>query len=210
MKTLRITVMMLVFSFLLLLYRSACSFNGYIETNGLSFTHKQDIFEWRNRLFLEKREDVEDRLTFYLSGRIDTLLSNREEENNDIIARVDDAYCNLYLEKGEVTIGYSKVFWGKLDQLSPVDIVNPLDISQLFLETERKEAKLAVPIFMVSHYSGEQNRLDIMVLPFFKKGTYDELSERTSPFNIEYFPSPFNTLPVEELEPSTNIGNMEW
>jgi len=189
---------------------SVYSFNGYIETNALYYPHKEDMFEWRNRLFLEKRKDVKDWLTFYISGRTDALLSDREEEKNDILVRVDDAYCNLYLAKGEIKIGYSKVFWGKLDQLTPVDIVNPLDISKLFLETERKEAKLAAPFFMVSPYFGEQNRLDFMVLPFFKKGTYDELNEKTSPFNLEYFPSPFDKLTVEEQLPSKNIGNMEY
>jgi hypothetical protein len=210
MKILRMMVMILVFSFLFLSYRSAWSFHGYIETSALSSPNQEDTDEWRNRLLLKKRKDVNDRLTCYMSGRMDVLVSDREEENNDIMLRVDDAYGKLYVKRGEVTMGYSKVFWGKLDHLSPVDIVNPLDVSQLFLRTERKEAKLAVPLVMASAYLGEMSRLDVMVLPVFKQGTYDELNEISSPFNIAYVPSPFDTLPVEEQLPSKTIGNMEY
>jgi len=210
MKALRIILMMVFFSSVFLPCESAYPFNGYMETNALYFPHKENMFESRNRLFLEEKDDSKDWLTFYISGRADMLLSDREQEKNDILVRVDDAYLNLYLPKGEVKIGYSKVFWGKLDQLSPTDIVNPLDISKLFLEAERKEAKLAVPLFMVSPYFGEQNRLDFVLIPFFEEGTYDELNEKTSPFNIECFPSPFDKLPVEEQLPSKNVGNMEY
>ena len=202
--------MILFFSFVFLPCESAYSFNGYMETNALYFPHKEDMFESRNRLFLEEKEDSKDWLTLYISGRTEVLLSNREGERNDIFVRLDDTYLNLYLGKGEVKIGYSKVFWGKLDQLTPTDIVNPLDISKLFLETERKNAKSPVPLFMISPYFGQQSRLDCIIVPFFEEGTYDELNERSSPFNIEHFPSPFDKLPVEEQLPSKNVGNMEY
>ena len=202
--------MMLFFSFFLLPCESLYPFNGYIETNALYFPHKEDVFELRNRLLLEEREDSKDWVTMYISGRADILLSNREEENNEIIGKIDDAYINFFSAKADVKIGYSKVFWGKLDQLAPTDIVNPLDISQLFLEDKRKEAKLSVPLLMVSPYFGEQSRLDFLVVPFFKEGTYDELNEKSSPFNLAQFPSPFDKLSVEEQLPSKNIENMEY
>jgi len=210
MKTIRIILLVLFFSFVLLPCRPAYSLSGYIETNAIYFTHKEDIFESRNRLLLEEREDSKDWFTFYFSGRMDVLLSNRDEENNEIIGKIDDAYINFYLAKGEVKIGYSKVFWGKLDQLAPTDIVNPLDISKLFLEAERKEAKLAVPLLMVSPYFGKQSRLDLILVPFFEEGTYDELNEKSSPFNIVQFPPPLEKLPVEEELPSKNVRNMEY
>ena len=202
--------MMLFFSFVFLSCDSAYSFNGYIETNALYFPQKEDIFESRNRLLLEEREDSKDWVTIFISGRADVLLSNIDEENNEITGKIDDASITFFCAKGEVKIGCSKVFWGKLDQLAPTDIINPLDISQLFLEDKRKEAKLSVPLFMVSPYFGEQSRLDLILLPFFKKGTYDELKEGSSPFNIAQFPSPFDKLAVEEQLPSKDSENVEY
>jgi len=210
MKILRIILIMLVFSFALLPCEPAYSISGYIETNAIYFPHKEDILESRNRLLIEEKEDSKDWITFYFSGRIDGLLSNREEEKHDILAKIDDAYLNLYFPMVEVKIGYSKVFWGKLDQLTPTDIVNPLDISKLFLEAERKEAKLAVPLLMISPYFGKQSRLDLILVPFFEEGTYDELNEKSSPFSIEKFPPPLEKLPVEEELPSKNLNNMEY
>lgn len=210
MKAPRVMLIVLVFSFVLLPGGSAYPLNGYIETNAIYFPHREDIFESRNRLFLEKSADVKDWVAFYLSGRVDGLLSNREEDANDIAGKIDDAHLNFFFPKAEVTLGYSKVFWGKLDQLAPIDIVNPLDISRLFLEAERKEAKRAVPLFMVSPYFGEESRLDFILVPFFEEGTYDELNEETSPFNIVHFPAPLDQLPVEEELPSRDLENIEY
>lgn len=210
MKAAKLLVMMLFFSFVFLPCDSVYSFNGYIETNALYYPHKGDIFESRNRLLLEEKEDSKDWVTLYISGRADVLLSNRDEENNEIIGNIDDASITFFCTKGEVKIGYSKVFWGKLDQLAPTDIINPLDISQLFLKNERKEAKLSVPLFMLSPYFGEQSRLDLILVPIFKEGTYDELKERSSPFNIEQFPSPFDKLNVKQQLPSKDMENIEY
>ena len=210
MKTAKIILMMIFFSFVLLPCESAYSVNGYIETNALYFPHRENMIEFRNRFFLEEKEDIKDRFTVYISGQADVLLSNRDEENNDIKGKIDDVSITFFFTKGELKIGYSKVFWGKLDQLPPTDIVNPLDISQLFLETERKKAKLPVPLFMISPYFGQQSRLDLIVVPFFEEGTYDELHEDSSPFHIVHFPTPFDTFPVEEQLPSKNRRNMEY
>ena len=210
MKTTKILLMMLFLAFVFLPCEFAYSVNGYIETNALYFPHKKKMFEFRNRFFLEEKEDSKDWFTVFISGRADILLSNRDEEKNDIIGKIDDVYINFFFARGEVKIGYSKVFWGKLDQLPPTDIVNPLDISQLFLETERKKAKLPVPLLMISPYFGQQSRLDFIVVPFFEEGTYDELNEDSSPFNIVHFPTPFDTFPTEEQFPTKNKRNMEY
>ena len=210
MKAPIVILIVLVFSFVLLTCGPAYSLSGHIETNAIYFPHREDIFESRNRLLLEESVDVKDWVAFYLSGRVDGLLSNREEDASGIVGKIDDAHLNLSFPKLEAKIGYSKVFWGKLDQLAPTDIVNPLDISRLFLEAERKEAKLAVPLFMVSPYFGEESRLDLILVPFFREGTYDELNEETSPFNIVHLPAPLDQLPVEEELPSRDVGNMEY
>jgi len=210
MKALGVIVIVLVFSFVLLPRRSAYCLNGYIETHAIHFPHSEDIFESRNRLLLEESADVKDWIAFYLSGRLDGLLSNREGDANDITGKIDDAHLNFYFPKAEVTLGYSKVFWGKLDQLAPTDIVNPLDISRVFLEAERKEAKLAVPLFMISPRFGQESRLDLILVPFFEEGIYDEFNEKTSPFNVVDFPAPLDQLPVEEELPSRDLENMEY
>jgi len=210
MKTPRVILMLLVFSLVLLSGGPAYSLDGYIETKAIYFPDREDVFESRNSLLLEKGEDIKEWVAFYLSGRVDGLLSNREEDANDIAGKIDDAHLDFYFPKAELTVGYSKVFWGKLDQLAPTDIVNPLDISRVFLAAERKQAKQAIPLFMVSPYFGGKSCLDLILVPFFQKGTYDQLNEETSPFNMVHFPAPLDQLPVQEVSPSKDLGNIEY
>jgi hypothetical protein len=51
----------------------------------------------------------------------------------------------------------------------------------------------------------DTNNIDIIVVPFYKKGIYDEFNEKNSPFNIIQLP-----LLVEEEIPSKSIENIEY
>jgi hypothetical protein len=66
MKTIRIILLVLFFSFVLLPCRPAYSLSGCIETNAIYFPHKEDILESRNRLLIEEKEDSKDWITLYL------------------------------------------------------------------------------------------------------------------------------------------------
>jgi hypothetical protein len=187
------------------LYIPLYSFNGYMETAGAYFPNKEDIFESRTRILLEEKAELTDCFMLYLSSRIDGLLSNRDAEKNELLVKINDMYFDFYISKIEIKFGYSKVFWGKLDQLSPTDIINPLDVSRLFMTSERKEAKLPVALFMMSSFLGKTSSCDFILVPLYKKGVYDELNEQSSPFYIIDFP-----LPIEEHLPSKSVKNIEY
>ncbi|MCK4532228.1 hypothetical protein KAU39_00450 [bacterium] len=191
--------------FILLFNPFAFSFGGDFQTKGLFYPDREELFEIRSSLLLENKVDFKSWLIFYQSCSIEGIFSNKKEDNNEVFPKVRDTDLNFYFPAIDVKIGYSKVFWGKLDYISPVDMLNPLDVTKLFLEGERKEAKLSVPLLMVSPYWGREYRLDFVLVPFFKKGTYDELKEKNSPFDPVFFP-----LPVEEDLPLENIKNMEY
>lgn len=196
----------LTLAFLLLFTCSnaAYSMDGEMSLSGIYFTDKK-FSETRGNLQLKEKIYLNDSLSLNLGFRIDTLLSERPMKNKEILVKADDTYLSLYLSNVDVKIGYQKVFWGKLDQLSPTDIINPLDISKLFLEKEKRKAKIAIPILIVSSWFGKESRLDLIFIPFFEAGVYDEIDEQGSPFNIIHFP-----LPVEEELPSKNIKNSEY
>lgn len=179
--------------------------DGRIESQAVYYPDKEGLFECRNRLLLEKKLKIDDWLVVYLSGRVDGLAADKPERQDQATANIDDAYCQFYFPRAEVKIGYSKVVWGKLDQLAPVDIVNPLDYARLFLTAERKEAKLAVPLLAVSPYFGDTTRCDFILVPWFREGAYDEMNEQSSPFNIINY-----TLPVFEPRPAKQWENAEY
>jgi len=169
MKLQKILFIIIPFPLLLLFHTFGYSLDGYLETAGIYYPNKKDLFELRNRLLVEEEVKLKDWLTFYLSGRIDGFISNREEEKSDLLVKIEDAYFDFYFSRFGVKMGYTKVFWGKLDYFAPTDIINPIDISQLFLKNERKEVKLPVFLFSLSTYFGEASHLDFIVLPVFKK-----------------------------------------
>ncbi len=205
MKIKEIKLSTLFLWFVLLFNSFAFSFDGNFQTRGLFYPDREELFEIRSSFLLENRVDFKPWFVSYQSCSIEGVFSNKKEDNNEVFPKLNDISLNFYFPAMDVKIGYSKVFWGKLDYISPVDMVNPLDVSKLFLEGERKEAKLSVPLLMFSPHWGRECRLDFILVPFFKKGTYDEVKEKNSPFDPVFFP-----LPVEKYLPSENIKNMEY
>ena len=73
--------------------------------------------------------------------------------------------------------------WGRLDELQPTDVVNPLDVSRFFFEG-RSEARLAVPLVRARIHAGENVSIEAVYVPIFRRGRFDRLAEDSSPFNI--------------------------
>ena len=46
---------------------------------------------------------------------------------------------------GGVGSGFTRVVWGRLDEIQPTDVINPLDVSRFFFEG-RAEARLPVAL----------------------------------------------------------------
>ena len=73
--------------------------------------------------------------------------------------------------------------WGRLDEIAPSDVFNPLDAAK-FLVEGLSEARLAVPFVHARLSPSDRVRLEGVVVPRFRRGTYDLLDEETSPFNL--------------------------
>jgi hypothetical protein len=79
--------------------------------------------------------------------------------------------------------GYGQVIWGRLDELQPTDVVNPLDVSRFFFEG-RSEARLPVSIVRARWYFTDDLSIEAVYVPVFRRGRFDQLAEPTSPFNL--------------------------
>jgi hypothetical protein len=114
--------------------------------------------------------------------------------------------------------GYGRVVWGKLDELQPTDVINPLDISRFFFEG-RNEARLPVAVVRGRWYFDDAVSIEGVYVPLFRRGRFDQLGEPTSPFNIipvfaldvvcVRAPCPPVPLTVEEREPRTTWGSAQ-
>ena len=81
-----------------------------------------------------------------------------EFQNRPISLAVDEAYARLDLEHAEIVAGIQKVAWGKLDGLSPTDVLNPRDYHDPLVR-DFEEAKIGIPMVAATWYAPDVPRL---------------------------------------------------
>ena len=174
---------------------SAQSPSGYVSVFGDYFPNQEDAIELRARLFaeekVEKKLESSTRVVVTASGFVEGLLSRRVVPGegsglhavNDGIVRVQDANIEILGERLDLLAGYARIVWGKLDEIQPTDVINPLDVSRFFFEG-RSEARLPMLLARVRIHLSESVSLDGVYLPDFRRGRFDQLDEPSSPFNL--------------------------
>lgn len=215
---------------------------GSVSVMGDWFPSRGDTTEMRARLFAEQKVVPSERVTFTFSGFAEGLLARRPDPasgsarlrgEEDLIFRAHEATASVRLGRFDLYAGYGRVVWGRLDELQPTDVVNPLDISRFFFEG-RSEARLPVAVVRGRWYFTDDVSVEGVYVPFFRRGRFDQLEEPTSPFNlVPPFTAPDVTclaigcpplvVPVESLEPparwrnaqggarvNATIGTVDW
>jgi hypothetical protein len=99
------------------------------------------------------------------------------------IARVRDAWIETAGRRADLRAGYGRVVWGRLDEIQPSDVINPLDASRFLLDG-RSEARLPVAFVRGRFFAREDFTIEGVLAPVFERGRFDELKESTSPFNL--------------------------
>ncbi|MFH1459487.1 MAG: DUF1302 family protein [Candidatus Omnitrophota bacterium] len=178
---------------------------GYVELRALHFPNKADTSEMRGRIFLEHKYQIRENCQFYTSGYFEDLVSNRSLDEYAARIAADDIYLMLYLSNIDIKMGYSKVTWGKLDEVTIVDIFNPINAGRFFLTFERKQAKLPLPLISTKSYVGDLSSIDFVFVPYFREPVYDTLNEKSSPFNTLNLP-----LDSRTKTPAQNFSNAEY
>jgi len=162
----------------------------------------RDATELRARIFAEHTIDAGSHVRFVLSGFAEGLLANRGGTVTDTVAEPHELTVTLRTKRLDLAAGFGRVVWGRLDELQPTDVVNPLDVSRFFFEG-RSEARLAVPIVRATLYAGETASIEAVYVPFFRRGRFDRLAEDSSPFNIA------PAVPYVDRLPARTAGNSQ-
>ena len=143
----------------------------------------RDATEVRARVFGEEKIDAGSRIRLVASGFVEGLVADRGGTVRDLIAEPHELTVTFRMPRVDVGAGFARVVWGRLDELQPTDVVNPLDASRFFFEG-RSEARLAVPLLRATLYAGEHASVEGVYVPFFRRGRFDRLDEPTSPFTL--------------------------
>ena len=145
--------------------------------------NRDDTLELRARVFAEQKLEPSPQLRLTLSGFAEGLLARRPDTVGAGIVRVQDANLELRAGRVDVLAGFARVVWGRLDELQPTDVVNPLDVSRFFFEG-RGEARLPVALVRARAFITDDLSVEGVYVPAFRRGRFDQLDEDTSPFNL--------------------------
>jgi hypothetical protein len=165
--------------------------SGSVSVTSDLFPNRSNTGELRARVYAEKVFQPTAAVVVTVSGFADGLVGRRPSgvsgpngTATDAVARVMDASVSYKRRRFDVLAGFSRIAWGRLDELQPTDVINPLDVSRFFFES-RSEARLPVALVRARTYLTEGTAIEAIYVPFFRRGRFDQLDERTSPFNLE-------------------------
>ena len=197
---------------------------GHVSLFADWFPNRSDTTELRARILAEQQLEPADNVRLTVSAFAEGLLAQRpvsfrsgeRERRTDAMLKAHEAVAEVRLGRFDLYAGYGRVVWGRLDELQPTDVINPLDISRFFFEG-RHEARLPVPLVRGRWYFSDSVSLEGVYVPVFRRGRFDLLDEPSAPFNIVppftvevscvRPPCPPLPVPVEELEPPTRWGS---
>jgi hypothetical protein len=163
---------------------------GHVSLLADYLPHRQDTAELRARVFAEHRIDPAPGVRLQGGIFVEGLLARRPSgpgwtpsRVTDAIVRVQDATISYSRERFALDGGFGRLAWGRLDELQPTDVINPLDVSRFFFEG-RSEARLPVGYARGRLFLGERATIEGVYVPFYRGGRFDQLDEPTSPFNL--------------------------
>jgi len=80
---------------------------------------------------------------------------------------IDEAFLRGYIGSVTIEAGLRKLTWGKADSLGPLDVINPLDYTDLRNLTDIQAVKIARPLFHVSWDMDGFSKIEGVFIPNF-------------------------------------------
>jgi hypothetical protein len=172
---------------------------------------RRDVSELRPSVSVTVTRELSRMLTLRGDASVEALAADRDGVVGAIRAEVRDAWIEVRRGRADLRAGYGRLVWGRLDEIAPTDVINPLDATKFLLEG-RTEARLAVP-FVRGRVGSERVAIEGVIVPFFRRGRFDRLDETTSPFNLTVDLLPVGgiiaTVPQRaQREPDAAFGNV--
>ena len=154
-------------------FAQTSSTSGSVTIAGDLFPNRDNTTELRSRVFVEELLDPSPQVRIALSGFAEGLVAHGPtievpdgEQVNDAVAGVLDASVAWKTKHVDLLAGFARMSWGRLDELQPTDVVNPLDASRFFFES-RSEARLPVGLVRVRAYLTDNTTIEVVYVPFF-------------------------------------------
>lgn len=186
---------------------------GEVSVTGLVMPNQpadEGTREFRTRARVELTADPSAWLRLKFEGTVDGLLGDRQGQVEDVVARARDVWAEVRGSRADLRIGYGRLIWGRLDEIMPSDVINPIDTSRYFLEG-RAEARMPVAFTRGRLFLSDATTLEAIVSLPGRRGRFDELDEPTSPFNLTRDLVVIATAPgaIRRVEPDNSWDNVQ-
>jgi hypothetical protein len=106
---------------------------------------------------------------------------------------IDEAYLRAYFGKFDIEAGLRKLSWGKADSPGPLDVINPLDSSEIYPamadSSDLMDLKIARPMVHAALRFGQFSKLEGVFVPVFEPHRFAK-SGRWAPAQMTLFSDP--------------------
>jgi hypothetical protein len=144
---------------------------------------RRDVAELRPRASVTATATLARRVDARFEGFVEALVADRGGRVTSAIARVREGWLQVGGDRADLRVGFGRLVWGKLDEIQPSDVINPIEAAR-FLLRGRAEARRPVALIRARLFASERFALEGVAAPYFRRGVFDELDEETSPFNL--------------------------
>ncbi|MDR1654499.1 MAG: hypothetical protein LBR96_00765 [Treponema sp.] len=162
---------------------------GKVKTELLMYG--EDLSDGENLKKVQMGELFTGSLNFSVSGsNADGIIKLNLKPNFDKPAEsleFDEAYVRAWFGNFSFEGGLRKLTWGKADSLGPLDVVNPLDYSDLSRMTSINDIKIARPMLHVSYNLGNFSKIEAVWIPWFEGQRFSQ-SGRWAPAMLSRLP----------------------
>jgi len=121
---------------------------------------------------------------------------------------IDEAYVRVYPGSLDITAGLRKLTWGKADSFGPLDVINPLDTSEIYTvmadQSNLMGVKIARPLVHISFRFGQFSKVEGVFVPWFQPHRIAETG-RWADSQMGLLTNP--PMPVTITEPDTTTLN---
>jgi hypothetical protein len=196
----------------------ASIFTDVLPDVELASGERRSVAELRARLFAERTLEIAKHVRVTAAGFVDAVVADRRHGSisHAAILRPQEVHVEASWEHADLRIGLSRVAWGRLDEFQPTDVVNPQDLTRFFFEG-RTEGRMPVAMIRGRLLPSDRFTVEAIYVPVFRRGRFDQLDERSSPFNL------VPALPAMSREPprtlksgqggiraSATTGRIDW
>ncbi|MDR3238869.1 MAG: hypothetical protein LBT44_02120 [Clostridiales bacterium] len=147
--------------------------------------------------------EIDASLNFSAVGSFGEAVINLKLNTGNLpnIVSFDEVYARAWFGDFEIEAGMRKLTWGKADSLGPLDVINPLDYSELTSLDDIMNIKIANTMVHGSYRFGQFSKIEAVFVPVFEPWHFAKIGGR-------WTPSQFALIPAA-LIPNINIPNTE-